>query len=49
MEEGNQAPVSLENRWYTANHVYSLREQTVQPVEGECLALGGSKAACRHR
>ncbi len=33
-EEGNTDPISLENRWHIANFVYSLRNTTVQPVEG---------------
>ena len=33
-EEGNTDPVSLEDRWHIANFVYSLRDTTVQPVDG---------------
>jgi len=33
-EEGNVDPVSLEDRWHIANFVYSLRDTTVQPVDG---------------
>ena len=38
VEEGNKDPVSLEDRWHIANYVYSLREQTVQPVDGAVLS-----------
>lgn len=34
VEEGNQDPVSLEDRWHIANFVYSLRNTTVQPQDG---------------
>ena len=34
VEEGNIDPVSLEDRWHIANFVYSLRDTTVQPVDG---------------
>ena len=34
VEEGNKDPVSLEDRWHIANFVYSLRDTTVQPVDG---------------
>jgi len=34
IEEGNDDPVSLEDRWHIANYVYSLRETTVSPVDG---------------
>lgn len=30
LEEGNEDPVTLEDRWHIANFVYSLRETTVQ-------------------
>ena len=31
VEEGNEDPVSLEDRWHIANYVYSLREDSVAP------------------
>ena len=34
VEEGNEDPVSLEDRWHIANYVYSLRQKTVQPGAG---------------
>lgn len=34
IEEGNDDPVSLEDRWHIANYVYSLRETAVAPVDG---------------
>ncbi len=34
VEEGNEDPVSLEDRWHIANFVYSLRNTTVQPQDG---------------
>ncbi len=34
VEEGNTDPVSLEDRWHIANFVYSLRNDTVAPVDG---------------
>ncbi|HFC54190.1 MAG TPA: c-type cytochrome [Gammaproteobacteria bacterium] len=33
VEEGNEDPVSLEDRWHIANYVYSLREGSVAPGE----------------
>ncbi len=33
VEEGNEDPVSLEDRWHIANYVYSLRETTQPPSE----------------
>ncbi|MEA3278264.1 MAG: c-type cytochrome, partial [Pseudomonadota bacterium] len=33
VEEGNEDPVSLEDRWHIANYVYSLRETTPPPSE----------------
>jgi DMSO reductase family type II enzyme heme b subunit len=33
VEEGNEDPVSLEDRWHIANYVYSLRESTPPPSE----------------
>jgi len=33
-EEGNEDPVSLEDRWHIANYVYTLREKSVAPVDG---------------
>ncbi|VAX06893.1 hypothetical protein MNBD_GAMMA26-1958 [hydrothermal vent metagenome] len=36
-EEGNKDPISLEDRWHIANYVYSLRETTVQPVDGSVV------------
>jgi DMSO reductase family type II enzyme heme b subunit len=38
VEEGNKDPVSLEDRWHIANFVYSLRETTVQPVDGPVVS-----------
>ena len=38
VEEGNKDPVSLEDRWHIANYVYSLRDSTVQPVDGPVVA-----------
>jgi mono/diheme cytochrome c family protein len=38
VEEGNTDPVSLEDRWHIANFVYSLRDTTVQPVDGPVMA-----------
>ncbi len=32
--EGNEDPVSLEDRWHIANYVYSLREQNTAPGKG---------------
>ena len=34
IEEGNDDPVSLEDRWHIANYVYSLRETTVPLADG---------------
>ena len=34
VEEGNQDPVSLEDRWHIANYVYSLRDTTIAPGDG---------------
>lgn len=34
VEEGNEDPVSLEDRWHIANYVYSLRNTAVQPEDG---------------
>lgn len=31
VEEGNEDPVSLEDRWHIANYVYSLRDTTTPP------------------
>ena len=33
VEEGNEDPVSLKDRWHIANYVYSLRETTPPPSE----------------
>ncbi|WP_294040942.1 c-type cytochrome [Thiolapillus sp.] len=38
VEEGNQDPVILEDRWHIANYVYSLRETTVQPQDGPVVS-----------
>ena len=32
--EGNEDPISLEDRWHIANYVYSLREQNTAPGKG---------------
>jgi len=34
IEEGNDDPISLEDRWHIANYVYSLRDSTVAPIDG---------------
>ncbi len=38
VEEGNEDPVSLEDRWHIANYVYSLRNSTTQPVDGPVVS-----------
>jgi DMSO reductase family type II enzyme heme b subunit len=42
VEEGNQDPISLEDRWHVANYVYSLRENA-NPPPGESNVLSASK------
>lgn len=37
VEEGNQDPISLEDRWHIANYVYSLREGSVPPGDRDVL------------
>ncbi len=34
IEEGNDDPVSLDDRWHIANYVYSLRDTAVAPIDG---------------
>jgi len=38
VEEGNEDPISLEDRWHVANYVYSLRNQAVVPGESNVLS-----------
>ena len=38
VEEGNEDPISLEDRWHVANYVYSLREQSTVPGESNVLS-----------
>ncbi|MFK5986306.1 MAG: c-type cytochrome [Pseudomonadota bacterium] len=37
--EGNEDPISLENRWHIANYVYSLRKQNIAPGKGVIQGL----------
>ncbi|HHL45741.1 MAG TPA: c-type cytochrome, partial [Gammaproteobacteria bacterium] len=43
VEEGNEDPVSLEDRWHIANYVYSLRQTAVAP--GESGVITGHQVA----
>ncbi len=38
VEEGNQDPLSLEDRWHVANYVYSLREDSAPPPSSDVLS-----------
>ncbi len=42
VEEGNEDPISLEDRWHIANYVYSLRENA-NPAPGESNVLTALK------
>ena len=42
VEEGNEDPISLEDRWHVANYVYSLRDNA-NPPPGENNVLSASK------
>jgi len=41
VDEGNEDPVSLEDRWHIANYVYSLRE-TAAPYPGESSVINAT-------
>ncbi len=42
VEEGNEDPVGLEDRWHIANYVYSLREHSVPPGESSVITAAKS-------
>ena len=45
VEEGNEDPVSLEDRWHIANYVYNLRQKTVQPGDGAVVKAQKAEGA----
>ncbi len=43
VEEGNEDPVGLEDRWHIANYVYSLRDRGIPPGENSVITAAKSE------